>query len=78
MRRKIFLLVLAISYILTGCVSTGNDLHPTEDAISSQVQTDPQVEKESDGVLKLSMRTTQTLHPLYNEDESVAQILLLL
>lgn len=76
MKKKGMILFLVL-LLLCGC--TNQNAQVTESRIVTQtVETVPTVSPKAGGTLYLSMRTTQTLNPLTNEDATVDRILKLM
>lgn len=76
MKKKLLLFVLFLS-VLTGCTQQNI---ATEQTIETPKIVEPEqtVSPQSGGTLRLSMRITQTLNPLINEDSTVDRILKLI
>ncbi len=77
MNKKIALLAAIAIFIFSGCSGDKNNSQTTDNSIVVENTTSSE-SSESKNEIVLSMRTTQNLNPLTNEDESVDNILKLM
>lgn len=78
MKNKILALLIVCIFFLGGCEKKEQEQVETENDTNIIEEVTGNIMPRSGGTLKLAMRTTQTLNPLVNEDETVNNILKLI
>lgn len=77
MKKKIALIITFVMFVVSvfsGCSSSDENVENTDNTTNTEAQTNTENYEKGNEIV-LSMRTTQNLNPLTNEDESVDNIL---